>query len=590
MQTAISEQTLIHKDLRNNWFRKLAREIAPAAVDKPRATDITPMHVLCEFCENLIRWGWLTLTGFPPPRSRLGAAPPPFSARRGPSAVRLCLVGLCLLSSTVVAGGCLVPPAEITRADLADSYLKFESTLREYPPPASQSAELNRAFDRASIVFFTGRLGQALQEINQLADTLLPAAQRSAERSLLESLKLRPEPRVAIAGSGSVALELASLYAAPASPVREFRGVVRLRDAAQAVVIEQATSLNVDALGFVMQTLTLDSAKLAAGSYTIELALGEVRVSKGRLAIVERALDSLSAANVRRLDAVATPSAALRQALEICRARNSLLSDDPSEIDSAEFLIDPRELAREIEAELTQLEAQQNPYARRAGQTWRVIPGGSAAIPMWIYAPPGVTGEDAMPLVVAFHGAGGDERMFMDGYGAGELLRLADARGFLVASPLTNPFLRDPAAFDRLRESLSIDYAIDVNRVYVVGHSLGAGVASILSGQRPDAIAAACCIAGGRGFDAYARIAPTLVISGALDPINPTQATQSAAQQAIEKGLPLEFRRIEDAGHTLIVGQQLPAALDWMFSRRLSDAARATTHPAHTPQAATRPR
>lgn len=39
------------------------------------------------------------------------------------------------------------------------------------------------------------------------------------------------------------------------------------------------------------------------------------------------------------------------------------------------------------------------------------------------------------PLLVVLHGAGGDENMFPEAYGAGIIKRIAEKHGLLVASP-----------------------------------------------------------------------------------------------------------------------------------------------------------
>jgi predicted esterase len=174
-----------------------------------------------------------------------------------------------------------------------------------------------------------------------------------------------------------------------------------------------------------------------------------------------------------------------------------------------------------------------------------------------------------LPLIIAFHGAGGDEQMFLYGYGAGRIRVLAEQHGVLIATPETGGFLRSPEAFDRLLESLERDYAIDPDRIYVLGHSLGAAAAGLLARTRANRIAAAATIAGGIGTPTAGPLAPTLVIAAELDRITggPDRVRQAVAA-AREKGLPIEYRLHPNYGHTLIVGQVLPEVFDWLLARR----------------------
>jgi predicted esterase len=267
------------------------------------------------------------------------------------------------------------------------------------------------------------------------------------------------------------------------------------------------------------------------------------------------------AGDADRADAIAT-----------CRARNALLTDRPSEQNTAQWFYDLAELAEEVALELEQLEAGRNPYARRTGDYWCVLRRDDREIPLRIFAPAQITQEpdQPRPLMLAFHGAGGDENLFFRGYGAGRIRILAEQRGVIVATPLTTAFLRDPGAFDALLERLRREYVIDEQRIYVIGHSLGCAPTAQAATRRADVVAAACCLAGSGDFTAGERIAPTLVLVGENDPISPPARVEGAAARAVAAGRPVEFRRIERVGHTLMVGPLLPEVFDWLLARTRS--------------------
>ena len=181
-------------------------------------------------------------------------------------------------------------------------------------------------------------------------------------------------------------------------------------------------------------------------------------------------------------------SGVLLQALVSARARASLLVDMPSVDRSAEFLSDPARLAADVEREVSALERGKNPYAKLAGDHWRTVRGANgAAVPFRLVASKAVaSAKRPVPLLIVLHGAGGDENMFIDAYGAGITPRLARERGWLLVSPATTPVGASPVNFDVLLAQLKSEYAIDSSRVYVLGHSMGAGAAARLQSQRQE--------------------------------------------------------------------------------------------------------
>lgn len=173
-------------------------------------------------------------------------------------------------------------------------------------------------------------------------------------------------------------------------------------------------------------------------------------------------------------------------------------------------------------------------------------------------------GDAPTALVIALHGAGGDERMFLAGYGAGRLDRLARDLGFAVVSPLTTGIAGRPERLDALVQLVRERVAVDPGRIYLLGHSMGAGAAWQLARARPDLIAAVACIAGACGTGGGG--APLLVVAGETDPLGPPARLAAAAQAGRESGQTVEFRIAEGWGHTLVVGEVLPEVIAWLLS------------------------
>ncbi|HEX9167025.1 MAG TPA: hypothetical protein VF862_14025 [Gemmatimonadales bacterium] len=193
-------------------------------------------------------------------------------------------------------------------------------------------------------------------------------------------------------------------------------------------------------------------------------------------------------------------------------------------------------------------------------------------IPFHVIVPRQVGGP--LPLVIALHGAGADERAFLEAYGAGRLRELAEERGFLLITAFTNAWMRHPAeAFDQAVDSAAARHAIDRSRIYVLGHSLGAGATWSTARVRGDRIAAIACLAGGCGAPpatgaTLAPVPPTLLYAGELDPLATPARLETAVARGRDAGYEIEFRVRPAAGHTLMVGQVLDEVVDWLLARK----------------------
>jgi acetyl esterase/lipase len=187
------------------------------------------------------------------------------------------------------------------------------------------------------------------------------------------------------------------------------------------------------------------------------LAKGEA-LELGRWSVVEESLDGCGGQRRTSWRQLLASTPALEQALATCIARNELLSDNPSPENTAQLLFDPNQLASEITAEIDALKEGSDPYANREGDYWRVLKAGEKTSPMRVYLPERADPSKPLPLVVAFHGAGGDENMFMDAYGAGIIKETAAKHGFLLVTPRTYDYNANIGEmFDALVEALGYD-------------------------------------------------------------------------------------------------------------------------------------
>ena len=144
---------------------------------------------------------------------------------------------------------------------------------------------------------------------------------------------------------------------------------------------------------------------------------------------------------------------------------------------------------------------------------------------------PARRGGSALPVLIAFHGGGGNAPGFRDYAG---LNVVADREGFIVAYPNGTGALRNvlltfnagnnccgPAqrqGVDDVGFAMAVvdDVArrekIDRSRVYATGHSNGAIMAYRLAAERADAIAAIAPVAGAMSLDRFAPSRPVSVL------------------------------------------------------------------------------
>jgi len=470
----------------------------------------------------------------------------------------------------------------LTREDLAVAFLRFERAYGDHPPAPDRLAELNRGFDRATLEFFSGNTRNLVRSLDALRLSFDPSGKPPLARGIAESLVVHVEPRVVVSGPSPafVAVRVASLGPVEVPEGEEVALTLRIRGPREGegdidvrtIRVPAGTEAPID----VSYRVPIEAGERSPGPCTLEIGTRGPApgIEAARFFVVPESPAAVRDGFRARLDALPAGSDDLEQARASCRARIELLGTVEEGFRSIDLLTDPYRLAGELEGELQALEKGRNPYRRRPGDLWRVVRVGEADLPFRLFAPPGAAGDEPIPLIVALHGAGGDENLFHVAYGAGRLRRLAEARGFLLACPLTYTVMASPPAFDRLVETLAREYAVDPGRIYVLGHSLGAGAAVILATRRGDRLAAYCCLAGGAGFPSGPSAPPGLVVAGDLDTIVPASGIARQVDAARKAGAPVEFRLLADYGHTLLVGDVLPDVVAWLLAHARPEAGR----------------
>ena len=185
------------------------------------------------------------------------------------------------------------------------------------------------------------------------------------------------------------------------------------------------------------------------------------------------------------------------------------------------------------DAETPSLQADPCPAAQPGSAPLTVSSGGLPRSAL-VHVPPAGNGSKPLPLVVAFHGAGGNGAWIEDYTG---LSALSDQQGFIVAYPnawgnrrmwnLAGPRGRAPddvAFTEDVIDAIEQRACVDPSRVFATGISNGAGMTARLGCELSDRLRAIAPVAG--GYSTLPTCRPgrplsVLEIHGVRDPVVP---------------------------------------------------------------------
>ena len=278
----------------------------------------------------------------------------------------------------------------------------------------------------------------------------------------------------------------------------------------------------------------------------------------------ERTTEPFSAARSRYLKALETVEDS--QGTRIFRSRAARLIDRVPSMDITGQVLDRNKLRKQLAIELDAITRGEDPYLNRVGDMWFELNGEFGRLPMRLYVPSQVVGQsEPVPLLIALHGAGGNEHFFMDGCGHGAISDLADKHGIIVVCPSTYVMASSMEPLETLIRELGSRYSIDQERIYLLGHSLGGMTAMGLASARPDMVDGVVAIAGGAPFPKTTEFPPVLAYAAERDFIVSGDMIESSANAAMASGAPVTPRRPEGTGHLTIVIDVLPESIQWLM-------------------------
>lgn len=209
-------------------------------------------------------------------------------------------------------------------------------------------------------------------------------------------------------------------------------------------------------------------------------------------------------------------------------------------------------------------------WRERATQAdlWMTVAQGRRRVPLRLRSPAGWDRQTALPILILFHGAGGSENMFFETYGAGGAVQAGLDRGWLVVATrqaLTGLSLDAAQILDELGQI----FPLDRQRVYYLGHSMGAGQVATQVGQHPELPLAVAAIGGGgrpRNLAAAARV-PWYVAAGSLD-FGKSGARSLSQSLQRAGGQQITYQEFPDVEHMVIVQAALAEAFEFFDKQK----------------------
>ncbi len=206
------------------------------------------------------------------------------------------------------------------------------------------------------------------------------------------------------------------------------------------------------------------------------------------------------------------------------------------------------------------------------------IPGGYNYI---LYEPDSIS--DSMPLIISLHsrGASGSDLSKVDRFGTIDALRSGMKLNAYVLAPQAPGDNWDPERVMATVDQVAASHAIDPNRIYAIGMSMGGNGVADLAAEYHDRIAAAIVLAGSltRGDVSNLNKLPLWIIRGKKDREDAIFRTDKMVKQMRtqpDKAPRLVYSKVRGLDHRQHERMlYMHCFYEWLMSHNLTDSNRA---------------
>ncbi|MEN3001259.1 MAG: alpha/beta fold hydrolase [Armatimonadota bacterium] len=449
---------------------------------------------------------------------------------------------------------CLFTPgaSQLTRADLAIKLIEMETCweAHRHSLPARQRA--TRPLSEALVAFFAGRFSSLAQNLTLACLMLESETPPTPEKLYAGSIGVRL-PRVVDKealdrGELTPQIELFAYYEAtkPDTPLQLRWKVI---DSGMKRTISEGTLENPGAGA----TATL-LARVPEGDYEVhfEIRLDKQVVRQWRqpvsvIANLAARLAALDQATKASNDFDPLEQATVQNALEVLH--NAQQGVHP------ETFYPLLRLLRFAEQVVARRKEGKPGWQPAPGDYWMAIPYRERRVVFRLFVPPQFAANRPIPLVVALHGAGGNEHLFFDGYGLGIVLKEAEKRGWAVIAPRAEMGL---AHIGGALEAAQKLLPIDSERIYLMGHSMGGAHSFAAIAQFPDKFRAVAIFAGAGQPTQVPTDLPILLTVGEQELAMLKNNVENAYRRLQAMNLKvLEYKKYEGCDHLMIVREAM---------------------------------
>lgn len=502
--------------------------------------------------------------------------------------LRNLLAGICLMIAT--------PAALCSQAltSITSLYVAYSSRKATVKPTGELKAQLDSVDRELGAATAQGRLSD-VRRLLARGTTLLAGRPWTDVADYDESLLLRTD-RVVVESQKPYAMRLEQLYAPSINLSRSLTAHTTLTGRA-AGAANQGASVIKD-FGIVDGV----SRDLRESPLQLEFDLRDV--PDGRYTVVVQVLDSARELGTATLpilvrkgldETVARLEGAALKAPEGLRAEILYPIDRMRNVNRSRLELRTFDGGAEFAAAeniVAAVKSGKDPFAGRTGDIKRhyLLEAAKEIMPYRTYVPTTYKAAKSVPLIIALHGLGQTEDSFFDAYGK-KLPQLAEQLGYIIAAPLgyrvdgqygwgvgtppadVNTRRREAFADADVMQVLALvrkQYNIDVNRIYLLGHSMGAIGTWKLAAKYADVWAAAAAFSGQGAPATVERMKgiPNFVVHGDNDATVNVRGSRQMVEAMKALNMDVTYIEVPGGNHGAVVEPNLAGALEFFHARR----------------------